>query len=103
MKYDKENRLAGTFFFSEDPSHDPERRSLDRIVATIAYQSSISHPVIKKKVIEVLNSDPAILSSALETQFQSLLIGPFRPSGNTKFIRSFSVKSIALVLFSSSP
>ena len=90
MKYDKENRLAGTFFFSEDPSHDPERRSLDRIVATIAYQSSISHPVIKKKVIEVLNSDPAILSSALETQFQSLLIGPFRRCRfNKAFTRNF--------------
>ena len=77
-KYDKEDRLAGTFFFSGDPSHDPERRSLDRIIATIAYQNSISHPIVRKKVIQVLNSDPAILSKSLETQFQSLLVDPFR-------------------------
>ena len=89
-KYDKENRLAGTFFFSGDPSHDQERRSLDRIVPTIAYQSSISHPIIRKKVTEVLNSDPAILSRTLETQFHSLLVGPFRRRRfNRALTRSF--------------
>ncbi|KIJ91647.1 hypothetical protein K443DRAFT_31381, partial [Laccaria amethystina LaAM-08-1] len=77
-KYDRENRLAGTFFFSGDPSHDPERRSLDRFVATIAYQNSISHPNVKKKVIQVLDSDPAILSKSLEIQFDNLLVSPFR-------------------------
>ena len=86
-KYDKENRLAGTFFFSEDPSHDPERRSLDGIVPTIAYQNFISHPIIRNQVIEVLNSDPTILSKSLETQFHSLLIGPFR---RRRFIRAFT-------------
>ena len=86
-KYDKENRLAGSFFLSGDPSHDPERRSLDRIVATIAYQISISHPIIKKKVIQVLNCDPAILSKSLETQFHSLLICPFR---RRRFNRAFT-------------
>ena len=71
-KYDKEDHLAGTFFFSGDPSHHPEHRSLNRIMATIAYQNSISHPIVRKKVIQVLNSNPAILSKLLETQFQSL-------------------------------
>jgi hypothetical protein len=89
-KYDRENRLAGTFFFSGDPSHDPERRSLDRIVPTIAYQNSLSHPIIKKKVIEALNFDPTILSKSLETQFHSLLVGPFRRYRlNRAFTRSF--------------
>ena len=89
-KYDKENRLAGSFFFSGDPGHSPERRSLDRIVATIAYQSSISHPIIRKKVMKVLNADPAILSKSLETQFRSLLVGPFRRRRfNRALIRSF--------------
>ena len=89
-KYDKENRLAGTFFFSGDPGHDPGRRSLDRFVPTIAYQSSIAHPIIKKKVIKVLNADPTILSKSLETQFQSLLVGPFRRRRfNRAFTRSF--------------
>ena len=89
-KYDKENRLAGTFFFSEDPSHDPECRSLDRIVPTIAYQNSISHPITRKKVIKVLSSDPAILSRSLETQFHSLLVGPFRRRRfNRALTRSF--------------
>ena len=77
-KYDKEKHLAGTFFFSGDPSHDPERRSLDSIVPAIAYQNSLSYPIIKKKVIQVLNPDPAILSRSLEAQFHSLLVGPFR-------------------------
>jgi len=89
-KYDKENRLAGTFFFSGDPGHDPERRSLDGIIATIAYQSSISHPIVRKKVIQALSSDPAILSKSLETQFRSLLVGPFqRRRFNRALTRSF--------------
>jgi hypothetical protein len=89
-KYDKENRLAGTFFFSGDPCHDPERRSLDRFVATIAYQNSISHPIVKKKIIQVLNSDPTILSKSLEIQFDSLPVGLFRHRQfNRAFIRSF--------------
>jgi hypothetical protein len=89
--------LAGTFFFSGDPSHDPERRSLDRFVATIAYQNSISHPNVKKKVIQVLDSDPAILSKSLEIQFDNLLVSPFRRRRfNRVFTRSFSKVCAAL-------
>ena len=89
-KYAKENRLAGTFFFSGNRSHDPERRSLHRIVATIAYQNSTSHSIVRKKVTQVLDSDPAILSKSLETQFQSLLVGPFRRRPfNKALTRSF--------------
>jgi len=99
-KYDKENRLAGTFFFSGDPGHlNSERRSLDRIVATIAYQNSISHHIIRKRVIRVLNADPAILSKSLETQFHSLLVGPFRcRQFNRALIRS-SLKAWAALSF----
>jgi len=54
------------------------------------YQNSISYPIIRKKVIRVLNSDPAILSKSLETQFHSLLVGPFRRRRfNRAFTRSF--------------
>ena len=103
-KYDKEKRLAGSFFFPGDPGHDPERQSLDRIVPTIAYQNSASHPIIKKKVIEVLNSDPAILSKSLETQFHSLLVGPFRRRRfngplTRKFLKVWADFSLAQVFF----
>jgi hypothetical protein len=103
-KYDKENRLAGTFFFSGDPSHDPERRSIDRIVATIAYQNCISHPIVKKKVIQILNSDPTILSKSLETQFDSLLVGPFRRHRFNRaltrsFLKVWAALSFAQVFF----
>ena len=86
-KYYKENRLAGSFFCS---GNDPERRSLDRIIPTIAYQNSIFYPIIKKKVIQIVNSDPTILSKSLETQFHSLLVGPFRRRQfNRALTRSF--------------
>jgi len=56
----------------------------------MAYQNSISHPIVRKKVIRVLDSDPTILSKSLETQFNSLLVGPFRRRRfNRAFTRSF--------------
>lgn len=75
-KYAQNNRLAGSFFFSRDPAH--HRHSVDDVIATIAYQNAISHPVVQKKIRQVLDFDPNIFTKSLEIQFDHLLIGPVR-------------------------
>ncbi|KIJ97679.1 hypothetical protein K443DRAFT_681319 [Laccaria amethystina LaAM-08-1] len=74
-KYAKENRLVGNFFFSRD---HPDCRSVDGVIATIAYQHATSHHVIKKRVKKVLR-DPSIIEKLPKIQFEKLIIDPIRP------------------------
>jgi hypothetical protein len=75
-KYAQNNRLAGSFFFSRDPGH--QRQSVDNVIATIAYQNAVSHPVVQNKIRQVLDFDSNIFTKSLEIQFDHLLIGPVR-------------------------
>jgi len=74
-KYAKEKRLVGSFFFSRD---HPDCRTVDGVIATIAYQHATSHLVIKKRVQKVL-SDPSIIEKLPKIQFEKLIIDPARP------------------------
>ena len=74
-KYAKENRLAGSFFFSRDQA---DCRSVDRVIATIAYQHATSRRVIKKRVQKVLG-DRSIIEKLPIVQFEKLILDPVRP------------------------
>jgi len=81
-KYAKENRLVGSFFFSRDHA---DCRSVDGVIATIAYQYSTSHPVIKTRVQKVLG-DPSIIEKLPKVQFEKLIIDPVRPRTVDEFV-----------------
>lgn len=98
-KYDKENRQATTFFFPGDPRHDANRRFVNKVVLTIAYQSSITHLIVKKKIIQALNFNPTILFKSMETRFHNL-VGSFWRR-RFKFIRAHISGSLKVwVVFS---
>ncbi|KAG1798054.1 uncharacterized protein HD556DRAFT_1440387 [Suillus plorans] len=71
----QKNRLAGSFFFSHGHANCRNARSL---VFALAYQLGLSQPQAKKKIVEVLGSDPGIISPSrdLREQFTRLLIEP---------------------------
>ncbi|KAG1819429.1 hypothetical protein EV424DRAFT_1278699, partial [Suillus variegatus] len=71
----QKNRLAGSFFFSYRHANCRNARSL---VFALAYQLGLSQPQAKEKIVEALDSDPAIISPSrdLREQFARLLIEP---------------------------
>ncbi|KAG1858707.1 hypothetical protein C8R48DRAFT_547030, partial [Suillus tomentosus] len=71
----QKNSLAGSFFFSYRHANCRNARSL---VFALAYQLGLSQPQAKEKIVEALDSDPAIISPSrdLREQFARLLIEP---------------------------
>ncbi|KAF6754930.1 hypothetical protein DFP72DRAFT_1123491, partial [Ephemerocybe angulata] len=76
--------LAASFFFS---SHSglAARRSKKRLVATLAYQvlqhGSLDGVGVHGSVYQAIRSDPAIFKKRLHTQFDQLILHPFRQQG----------------------
>ena len=92
-KYAKENRLVGSFFFSRD---HPDCRSVDGVIATIAYQHATSHPVIKRRVQKVLSDDPSIIEKLPKVQLEKLIIDPVRPRSVDEFIFGIMENAVKL-------
>jgi hypothetical protein len=75
QRYDKEKRLAFSFFFS--------RRNLDRSDATkffltFAYQLAVALPSVTQAVEDTLCKDLSIRDQCLADQFTKLIINPLR-------------------------
>ena len=84
-KLASEGRLAGTFFFSRE-SALPGRRTTHNLVTTIAYQLSISHPIVGRKIHRVIQADPTVFSKSLQSQMESLVLVPTQPYAFPSFI-----------------
>jgi nucleoside-triphosphatase THEP1 len=67
--------LIGTFFFSRRSS---TRNIKDRLIATLAYQMTVSMPDTRTLIEEAIERDPAIFHKHLQVQIESLLIKPFQ-------------------------
>ncbi|KAF6754929.1 hypothetical protein DFP72DRAFT_355037 [Ephemerocybe angulata] len=76
--------MAASFFFSSF-SGSVARRSKKRLVATLAYQvlqhDSLDGIGVHGSVYQAIRSDPAILKKRLNTQFDKLVLHPFRQQG----------------------
>ncbi|KAK7026688.1 hypothetical protein VNI00_015561 [Paramarasmius palmivorus] len=71
-----ETRLAAAFFFSRN---DSTRDSINPFIASIAYQlckGSLSHPIIRSKIIEAISVNPNVLEASCEVQLRSLIVEP---------------------------
>lgn len=67
------NILAASFFFS---ALDASRSTLDPVVATIVYQLVVGVPMLKGFICAAIERDPLILERSLQTQINSLILGP---------------------------
>jgi hypothetical protein len=67
--------LIGAFFFSRT---SPTRNIKDRLIATLAYQMTVSIPDTRALVEDAIQRDPAIFNKNLRIQIESLLIKPFQ-------------------------
>ena len=77
-QFASEGRLAGTFFFSRE-SALPGRRTTQNLVTTIAYQLSITHPNVGRKIHRVIQADPTVFSKSLQKQMESFVLIPTQP------------------------
>ncbi|KAJ3558649.1 hypothetical protein NP233_g11465 [Leucocoprinus birnbaumii] len=66
--------LGGTYFFSRPGKIDDP----DTVIPTLAYQLAMKIDRYKRLITEALGSDPLILSMNRKSQFQALIIEPFR-------------------------
>ncbi|KAF4610075.1 hypothetical protein D9613_010461 [Agrocybe pediades] len=68
-----EGLLAASFFFSRNT---PTRNDEVLLVTTLVYQLTISIPEIRKRIENILQKDPLILSRSLEAQLDTLIVQP---------------------------
>ena len=65
--------LLAIFFFSRD---DPSRNGMKFVVATLAYQITLSVPETRPLITSTIERDPLILHGPFERQFKKLMLEP---------------------------
>jgi len=68
-----EGLLAASFFFSRSVAGLNTEKHL---MATIAYQISLSIPETRRYIAQAVESDASVFSGSLETQLQTLIVNP---------------------------
>ncbi|KAJ2928120.1 hypothetical protein H1R20_g8980, partial [Candolleomyces eurysporus] len=74
-KCSKSNTLGSAFFFS---AGDPTRNNLVHIVPTIACQLGQRNTALRDAIGKAVEEDPLIFKKRLETQMDTLIVGPFQ-------------------------
>jgi len=77
-----EGLLLATFFFWKTAA---ERNSIDRFIATIAYQIACAIPALRRVIETALEADPMILKQSVDVQLVKLIIEPIRHLHSTGF------------------
>ena len=67
--------LLATFFFGKTAA---ERSSIERFVATIAYQMARAIPDMRHFIESAINCDPMIFQQSIETQLTKLVVEPLQ-------------------------
>ncbi|KAF9267028.1 hypothetical protein L218DRAFT_841202, partial [Marasmius fiardii PR-910] len=73
-KVREEKELLATFFFS---SEDPNRNNPRYLVLAIAHEMTLAIPGTRNRVIKAVEDRPDIIQASIESQFETLVIGPF--------------------------
>ncbi|KAJ3509563.1 hypothetical protein NLJ89_g5158 [Agrocybe chaxingu] len=55
---------------------DPTRNNVQRLVATLMYKAILSIPATRALVEQIVEGDPLVFKTSLETQFKKLIIEP---------------------------
>ncbi len=66
--------LVASFFFGTDST----RNTIDRLVATLAYQVIQLLPKTKELIVQAIQSNPLIFELSLEKQFNDIIVKPLR-------------------------
>ncbi|KAF9458593.1 hypothetical protein BDZ94DRAFT_1331893 [Collybia nuda] len=74
-EYGENGVLAASFFFARGRDR---RGGIGHFVATIAYQLSISIPIIRDLIGMIIARDPSVLRQSTDVQFQKLIVDPFK-------------------------
>lgn len=80
----RQGKLAASFFFGRTA---PGRNDDSRLIATIAYQLTLSIPGVSNDILLALTSDPAIFERSLETQLTKLVANPLSACVESGFNR----------------
>ncbi|KAF5312216.1 hypothetical protein D9619_003683 [Psilocybe cf. subviscida] len=70
---DEKNQLAGSFFFLRSDDYLKDARL---VFPTLALQLSEVDPLIRTRLVEVLENDPGCVTRSLLTQFDKLILDP---------------------------
>jgi len=79
---DKEGWLLATFFFWKSAT---ERSSIDRFVATIAYQAARAIPALRPLIEDAVEFDPEVFHHSIDVQLNKLLLEPLQRLHSTGF------------------
>jgi len=81
----EEGRLLASYFFSRT---DPSRNNTSRLIASIAYNTALHIPQIKKHVVQTVDSNPLIFELSLGDQFSALVTKPISDLAQTGYFAS---------------
>ena len=69
------NELLATFFFSRS---DPSRNHIKSVIATLAYNITLSIPASRPLIAATIERDPHIFHGSFECQFKKLILEPLQ-------------------------
>jgi hypothetical protein len=75
ISYSTNDRLGAAFFFSRG---DSERNNANRLLPTLTWQLLSSISEIKAHISASMKKDPFLPTRSIETQFEHLIVSPFR-------------------------
>ncbi|KAF5317932.1 hypothetical protein D9619_012219 [Psilocybe cf. subviscida] len=78
---DEKNQLAGSFFFLRSDDHLKDARL---VFPTLALQFSQIDPLVRTRLVEVLENDPSCVTRSLSIQFDKLILDPISAASFSK-------------------
>jgi hypothetical protein len=79
----EENILLASFFFSRS---DPSRNTAKSLIATIAYQITVTLPDVRDAILSAIKRDPSIFYKSLTHQVKSLIVAPLQKLAEANFL-----------------
>jgi len=91
---DEEILLLASFFFSRN---DPSRSTVKPLIATIAYQITLTLPDARNAILAAIERDPLIFSKSLVVQVKSLIVAPLQQLAEAGFCNESTSPCLVII------
>ena len=91
---EREMILLASFFFSRN---DPSRSTVNPLIATIAYQITLTIPHVREAILGAIEHDPLIFSKSFAVQVETLIVAPLQPLAEAGFFNDLSSRHLVVI------
>jgi len=91
---EREMILLASFFFSRN---DPSRSNVNSLIATLAYQITLSLPDVREAVLSAIEHDPLIFSKSFAVQVETLIVAPLQPLAEAGYFNDPNSRRLVII------